>query len=197
MIKAEWTNNDAISAEQTTQTNAPNTLNALDCISRQAAIDALEGEIEVIGKANAEAVLKYTKMVCDRIKALPSAQPEQSIAEWQKDFQEYINMLNIPRDDYKGIMEYINDVPSAQPEPRWIPVTEGPPKNNGRYLVTRGINAIGSLWNRVYIINYSDLMGLCKEKIWWTGNVGKSDFVKFEDVLAWMPLPKPYGRSEE
>lgn len=46
-----------------------------DTISRQAAIDALEGEIEVVGKANAEAVLKYTKMVCDKIKALPSAQP--------------------------------------------------------------------------------------------------------------------------
>ena len=50
--------------------------NVGDTISRQKAIDALEGEIEVIGKANAEAVLKYTKMVCDRIKALPSAQPE-------------------------------------------------------------------------------------------------------------------------
>ena len=78
--------------------------------------------------------------------------------------------------------------------PMWIPVTERLPKNNGRYLVTRGMNAIGSLWNRVYIINYSDLMGLRKEKIWWTGNVGKSDFVKFEDVLAWMPLPKPFER---
>ena len=43
-----------------------------------------------------------------------SAEPEQSIAEWQKDFKEYINMLNIPRDDYKGIMEYINDLPSAE-----------------------------------------------------------------------------------
>ena len=41
MIKAEWTSNDALSAEQVTQTNAPNALNALDCISRQAAIDAL------------------------------------------------------------------------------------------------------------------------------------------------------------
>ena len=49
-----------------------------------------------------------------------SRQPTQSIAEWQKDFREYINMLNIPRDDYKGIMEYINDVPSAQPKTgRW------------------------------------------------------------------------------
>lgn len=45
-----------------------------------------------------------------------SRQPTQSIAEWQKDFREYINMLNIPRDDYKGIMEYINDAPSTQPE---------------------------------------------------------------------------------
>ena len=46
----------------------------------------------------------------------PSAQPTQSIAEWQKDFREYINTLNILNDDYKGIMEYINDVPSAQPK---------------------------------------------------------------------------------
>lgn len=43
-------------------------------------------------------------------------QPERSIAKWQEDFRGYINMLNIPRDDYKGIMEYINDVPSAQAE---------------------------------------------------------------------------------
>lgn len=46
--------------------------------------------------------------------SLPSAQPEQSIAEWQKDFREYINMLDLPRDDYNGIMEYIGEVPSAQ-----------------------------------------------------------------------------------
>ena len=32
MIRAEWTNNDALSAEQTTQTNDSNTLNALGWI---------------------------------------------------------------------------------------------------------------------------------------------------------------------
>ena len=42
MIKAEWTSNDALSTEQTTQTNTPNTLDELDCISRQAAIEALQ-----------------------------------------------------------------------------------------------------------------------------------------------------------
>lgn len=87
----------------------------------------------------------------------------------------------------------------------WIPCTERLPEKSGRYLVTRGSNVCGSLWSgrlwyyRVYILNYSDLMGLKKEKIWWSGNVGKSDFEKFNDVIAWMPLPEPYReeRTEE
>ena len=74
----------------------------------------------------------------------------------------------------------------------WIPCTERLPEKSGRYLVTRGSNVCGSLWNKVGILNYSDLMGLKKEKIWWSGNVGKSDFEKFDDVIAWMPLPEPY-----
>ena len=57
----------------------------------------------------------------------------------------------------------------------WIPVTERLPEENGRYLVTRGLNACGAVWNRIYIANYSDLMGLKNERIWWQGNVGKSE----------------------
>ena len=71
-------------------------------------------------------------------------------------------------------------------------MSEKPPEANGRYLVTRGLKAAGSLWNRVYIANYSDLMGLKSEKIWWQGNVGKSDFKRIDDVITWMPLPEPY-----
>ena len=77
-------------------------------------------------------------------------------------------------------------------EQQWIPCGERLPKTSGRYLVTRGLNACGSLWNRVYIANYSDLMGLKSERIWWNGNVGKSDFERIDDVLAWMPLPQPW-----
>lgn len=80
---------------------------------------------------------------------------------------------------------------------RWIPVSEGLPKKNGRYFVTRGLNACGALWNRVYIINYSDLMGLKSEKIWWNGNVGKSDFEEITDVVAWMPLTEPYKEGKD
>ena len=75
---------------------------------------------------------------------------------------------------------------------RWIPCTERLPEKSGRYLVTRGSNVCGSLWDKVDILNYSDLMGLKKEKIWWSGNVGKIDFEKCDHVIAWMPLPDPY-----
>ena len=85
---------------------------------------------------------------------------------------------------------------SSEKPNRWTPVSEGLPKANGRYYVTRGLNACGALWNRVYIVNYSDLMGLKSERIWWDGNVGKSDFKRIDDVIAWMPLPEPYKGEE-
>ena len=91
----------------------------------------------------------------------------------------------------------IRCLPSARSEQRWIPCSERLPEESGRYLVTRGLNACGALWNRVYIINYSDLMGLKSERIWWDGNVGKSDFERIDDVIAWMPLPEPYKGGQE
>ena len=32
-----------------------------------------------------------------------------TIEEWAKDFKSYVNALDMQRDDYKGIMEYIDD----------------------------------------------------------------------------------------
>ena len=37
------------------------------------------------------------------------------IDRWKNDFKGYVNALNIPRDDYNGIMAYIDELPSAQP----------------------------------------------------------------------------------
>lgn len=47
---------------------------------------------------------------------------------------------------------------------RWIPCTERLPEKSGRYLVTRKFNALFSLWDKVCIANYSDLMGTQKRK---------------------------------
>lgn len=102
--------------------------------------------------------------------------------------------MNEPRAIY--ISEALDMGIKALEQTRWIPCSERLPEANGRYLATRGLNACGAMWNRVYIINYSDLMGLKSERIWWNGNVGKSDFERINDVIAWMPLPEPYKEAE-
>ena len=80
---------------------------------------------------------------------------------------------------------------SAQPEQRWIPVTEKLPDKFGRVLVTLVPDA-GTLWIEVIIARYSDLMGIAKP-CFWVGNVGKNDFENIsKQVIAWMPLPEAY-----
>lgn len=49
---------------------------ACDCVSRKAAIDAISCDIIVTGRQNAEVVAETIGAFVDRIKALPSAQPE-------------------------------------------------------------------------------------------------------------------------
>ena len=41
---------------------------------------------------------------------------QTAIDEWRNDFKGYVNALDIPRDDYNGIMAYIDELPPAQPE---------------------------------------------------------------------------------
>ncbi|MEE1314776.1 MAG: hypothetical protein UHS49_03300 [Faecalimonas sp.] len=64
-----------------------------DTIYRQDAIDALDGEIEITGRTNAETVKGYVRLVKDRLERLPSAQPEiirckdckHQVKEWRTD----------------------------------------------------------------------------------------------------------------
>ena len=51
------------------------------------------------------------------IKALEQEPCEDKIIEWKKDFKGYVNSLSMPRDDYKGIMEYIDELP-VTPQPK-------------------------------------------------------------------------------
>lgn len=41
---------------------------------------------------------------------------QDAIDTWRSDFKGYVDCLDLPRDDYNGIMEYIDEAPSAQPE---------------------------------------------------------------------------------
>lgn len=67
-----------------------------------------------------------SKAIKEAIKALEQEPCEDKIIEWKKDFKEYVNSLSIPRDDYKGIMEYIDELP-VTPQPKtgyWIEIAQ-------------------------------------------------------------------------
>ena len=38
------------------------------------------------------------------------------IETWKNDFRAFVKSLNLSRDDYKAMMEYIDEIPSVQPD---------------------------------------------------------------------------------
>ena len=64
--------------EETTQANDSNALNVLDCVSRQAAIDACHNYDD--GKD----AYAYGFVVEERLQGLPSAQPERKKGKWER-----------------------------------------------------------------------------------------------------------------
>ena len=80
------------------------------------------------------------------------------------------------------IMDAVRWLPSAQPEPKWIPCSERLPEELGTYLVS--IKRIG--WNcEEYVDN---------DIAYWDDLEG---FHKRDEVIAWMPLPEPYREEGE
>lgn len=83
-----------------------------DLISRQAMLDGIDNLIKI--HFDRTVVLYKARKVAED---LPSAQPEpEAISKWKKEFREYVDSLDIARDDWKGIVEYIDDVPAVQPD---------------------------------------------------------------------------------
>ena len=166
-------------------------------MTRDEAIDIIKSECYIFNPFNFDRSTMVNTALDMAIKALEQEPCEDAISRnAMLDYQQYLHGKMSNEENHK-LWEFIKDLPSVTPTQKWVACSARLPKENGRYLVTRGLNACGSLWNRVYIVNYSDLMGICKEKIWWSGNVGKSDFEKHDDVLAWMPLPDTYKAEME
>ncbi len=74
---------------------------------------------------------------------------------------------------YKMFENALEQIEAADVAPQWIPVAEGLPEEDGRYLITgkRGT---------VYSIEYEDGR--------WYGGI---------QPIAWMPFPPPYKGGEE
>jgi len=100
-------------------------------------------------------------------------------------YHPYAKNNNIPITELYDILE---QMPSAQPEQRWIPCSERLPnlyeytKNNGLFIVSDG-NRSYSEWYNIYD----------KRRF---GEPTMSGFRIDYAVTAWMPLPEPW-RGEE
>ena len=83
------------------------------------------------------------------------------------------------RKDVMGGLNYesiLKRLPSAQPEPQWIPVSERLPEMPGWYLISKA--------DDVFDAYFSLDEGWESEAF--------EEFRPVENVLAWMPMPAPY-----
>lgn len=81
--------------------------------------------------------------------------------------------------------KYVDLAPTIDAVSEWIPCSESLPSKQGQYLVTFPL-CNGDPW--VYVLSF------CKGKFYETDDEWGD--VEYDDVTAWMPLPKPYGERE-
>lgn len=96
-----------------------------------------------------------------------------TLSEWKDDFKRFVKSLEMPRDDYKRIMEYIDDVP----ESHWISCSERLPNKEGEYLVTDVAGGVETVEVDM-LLHYED--------------DGKPFWCYSQNPIAWCEKPEPY-----
>jgi len=158
-----------------------------DLISRQAAIDAIRKIYDSVGILGEKWAVDKCQMA---IKDLPSAQPEpcedtvsrqrllsdlkELVAAWKK--------YPVMAEQIKGVeaaIGYVETIPSAQPEQRWIPCSERLPEE--------GVNVLLCIkdWESQ---KTKMVVSLRRDYNYWDG-LGR----EIRGDIAWMPLPEPYN----
>lgn len=92
------------------------------------------------------------------------------------------------------IGKIIDSAPSID-IPQWIPCSERMPSESGRYLVVYPLlMRIDDPW--VSILWYGKPTFPEKDEPCFYASDDEYGDVEYSDVIAWMPLPKPYGERE-
>ena len=82
-------------------------------------------------------------------------------------------------------------------ETGWIPVSERLPSESGRYLVTYPLFTRKDKWLNIMNFGKPSMPNIkVKGKCWYMSDDEYGDVV-YDDILAWMPLPKPYKGGDD
>ena len=159
-----------------------------DLISRRAAIDATWEEPTYNDPLNVLAEVR------DRLKALPSAQPD--LDEWCTDCKEYNREKHCCPRWNRVIRETAEEV-RKNTEQRWIPVTEQLPEDEQEVLVTRHFLSDNQLKKNAITESFYVEVASRMDEEWRSYSDEYKIKRHLHKVIAWMPLPKPYERSED
>ena len=103
--------------------------------------------------------------------------------------------------DIREMLDELEALPPAQPEQRWIPVTERLPEEH-EWMGTKKFGT--TISDEVYV-TFENPKGerFCKHISFQNGKLSSFDqsaidaFYKGSKPIAWMPLPKPWRGEEE
>lgn len=87
--------------------------------------------------------------------------------------------------------QVIDDLPSTDPERKWIPVTEALPEEDEEVLVTVHFDGTKDVKPSTYVETASQISGS-----WFSYSDDWNASRNRYHVIAWMPLPEPW-RGEE
>ena len=123
---------------------------------------------------------------------VPSAQPDvpdTNVGDLisREAMGDALNRIRVSKNEtfysfYQKALNELCKLPSAQPELQWIPCSEKPIAS-GKYIVTlkddRGYYTDTAEWNPTFGGRWQDVFYDC-------------EYRDISNVIAWMPLPKPY-----
>lgn len=104
------------------------------------------------------------------------------------------NQYGKPTLDYDSglkVIEHLKKMPSELPsaEAEWIPCSERLPSDDGRYLVCMAWE-----YDNMEVLRWADGWNCHRG---YDGKISRESEIDGVDIIAWMPLPKPYREDGE
>ena len=121
---------------------------------------------------------------------------------------ELIERMKPYHQEADDIAEMIANMPSAQPEPMWIPCSERLPENIRPVIVTWKNTDPASYYQYIVGKHFTGTACYKNGKWYWYSSTtedmlaeyGRYDSEEFDEAIeciAWMPLPEPYMKGEQ